>query len=198
MVGVVRHGVLVEAKVDLGREEQQPGGTDAAIGVLEQNGVGQPAATRVTGEEDPGRGDVTADQVLVDGGRVLRAGGVGELRRQAIVGDEHRAPGLPAHPRGEERVHRRRGADVAPSVEVEDDPDGRLVARHVEDPGDAAELGRTALDVEGPHDRGHDPLADVVEHELERAELGDAQRRGVAHEGADDLPGDGDAEIGER
>ena len=148
MIGIVRHGVLVEAKVDFGGEEQQPCGTDAAIGVFEQDRVGQPPAARVAGQKDPGGGDTAADQVLVDGGRVLCAGGVGELGREAIVGHEHRTPGLTAHPRGEERVHRRRGADVTPSVEVEDDADGRLIARHVQDPGDAAELGWTTLDVE--------------------------------------------------
>ena len=46
VVGVVRDGVLVEAEVDLGREEQEAGRTDGIdrLGIFEQHGVGQPAA----------------------------------------------------------------------------------------------------------------------------------------------------------
>ncbi len=55
-----------------------------------------------------------------------------------------------------------------------------------------------SLDVEGAHDGRHDDLADVIEHELEAAELGDGQRRRVAHEAADDLAGHADAEVGRR
>ena len=101
MVGVVRHGVLVEAEVDLGREEHQtrrPHRLDP-FGVFEEDGVGQPAAARIPGEEDPLAGDAQTDQVRVNGGSVLRTGRVGELRGQAVVGDEdgaRRFAGTPA------------------------------------------------------------------------------------------------------
>ena len=144
------------------------------------------------------QGMPSVEQRRVDGRGVLGPGRVGELGSEPVVGDEDGATGLPAHLRGEERVHVRRRTDVATSVQIEHDPLGRLLARHVEDPGHAAEFGGTTLDVEGAHDGRHDPLADVVEHQLERAELGDAQRRGITHEGADDLPGHGDAQVGER
>ena len=55
-----------------------------------------------------------------------------------------------------------------------------------------------SVDVERADEWGHDPLAYLVDHELERAELGNAQRRGEAHEGTHDLTGHRDAEIRER
>jgi hypothetical protein len=52
-------------------------------------------------------------------------------------------------------------------MEIEQHADWGLIARHVEDAGDLAELGWPTLDVERADNRGHDPLADVVEHQLE-------------------------------
>ena len=177
MVGVLRHRLLVQAEVDLGREDQQPRRSYRLdpFGVLEEDRVGQPASARVAGEEDPLAGDAPVDQLRIDGGGVLRAGGVGELGGEAVVRDEDGAAGLAAHLRGEERIHVRGGTDVPTSVQVEHEPLGRLGTRHIEDPGNAPEFDRVALDVEGADDGRHDPLADVVEHELERAEFGDAQ-----------------------
>ncbi len=198
-VRVLGDGRLVQAQIDLGREQHQSRGPDRihVLGAFEQEGVGQAAATRVAGEEDALAGDAQGDELRVGGRGVLGPGRVGELRRKPVVGDERRALGLPAHPRREERIHRRRRADVPATVEVEDHPYRSAAPRHVEDARHAAELRGVALDVEGTDKGRHDPLADLVQHELERPELGDAQRRGVAHEGADHLPGDRDPQVGQ-
>ena len=164
----------------------------------EQHAVGQPAPARVAGQEEALVRHAEVAQGLVDGDGVLLPGGVGELGRQAVVGHEDGAVGLLAHPRGEERVHLGGRADVAAAVEVEDHADGLAGAGPVEDAGHAAQHGGVALDVEGAHDGRHDDLADVIEHELDAAELGDGQRRRVAHEAADHLAGDADAEVGRR
>ena len=199
-VRVLGHRCLVQSEVDLGREEHQSGGPDGldVLGALEEKRVGQAAASRIPREEDPLGRDAQGDELRVDGRGVLGPGRVGKLRRQPVVGDERRALRLPAHPRREEGVHRRRRADVPTPVEVEDHPGRSALAGHVEDARDAAELGRVAVDVEGADERRHDPLADLVQHQLERPELGDAQGQGVAHEGAEHLAGDRDPQVGQQ
>ncbi len=72
----------------------------------QQQRVGQTAAAGVTGNEQPLRRRppcVEGDED-VGGGEPSREG---ELRREPIVGDEHRASGLAAQPRGERGVHAR-------------------------------------------------------------------------------------------
>ena len=58
-VGVLGDGVLVEAEVDLGREEDETGRPDGIdrLCVFEEDRIGQPAAARVAGQEDALTGD---------------------------------------------------------------------------------------------------------------------------------------------
>ena len=99
-VRVLGHRGLVQTEVDLGREQHQSGGPDGidVLGALEEEGVGQTAAARVPGEEDPLGRNAQGDELRVDGRGVLGPGRVGELRRQPVVGDERRRTRSPGRP----------------------------------------------------------------------------------------------------
>ena len=98
-------------------------------------GGGQSPAAGVTGDEQPVRIGAAGQQPLQHQHGVLQAGRERELRGQPDVGDEDLAPGLPAQPGDEHRVHAGRGPDVPPAVEVEHGSPGRGTARPVPDAG---------------------------------------------------------------
>ena len=203
---------VIEVQIDLGREQQQRSRRRSPT-LVEQSHERrrESTATRIARHDQMCGVDPTIEQGFVHIGGVVHPGREGELRRQAVVGDEDLALGPLDHRRSKCRVHHRRGADVPTAVQVQDRAVDRVLGAVVVDvrirtgPLATPQAGYARDGVAGEldlvHDvdeRRHHGLADVVEHPLHRAELLDRQTHGEAHERTDHLTGDGPPHVVEQ
>ena len=102
------------------------------------------AATRISGDEEaPIR--VLVAQRVEDRERIVEGGGVGELRREPVVGDEDLAMRCAGQTRDEERVHVGRRADVAAAVQVQHLQRGVVWRGRNHKPGTPATVSRAMV-----------------------------------------------------
>ena len=178
-----------------GEKSSTPGRrAQPARAALVEQAAREAAAARVAGDEevaDPGSRRAARE----DRERVVERGGVRELGREPVVGDEDLAARRAGEPRDEERVHVRRRADVAAAVQVQHLQRRRRVARPEPQAGHAGHGFPCHGHVLGAHPRRQDGARDRVERLLDRAELVDRERGRVAEERAGQLARHADADV---
>ena len=130
-----------------GEKSNTPSGIGNPRSALVEDAAREPATARIARDEDgmavsgAVRGGVERGQNVE---RVVQRGGVRELGREPVVGDEDLAAGRPREPCREQRVHVRRRADVAAAVEVQHPGARCRVARPGPQAGHARRSGRAA------------------------------------------------------